>query len=78
MENLNGLIAGNISKTGTFKSLLSKQNIYNIPEELSGYKTFFNNTDINISWIEMENRGDDYDIGEDVSLLYRKYKSPSS
>ena len=68
LEKVNGKFkwtnSGNISKTGTFKSLLSKQNIYNIPEELSGYKTFFNNTDINISWIEWKNRGDDYDIGE--------------
>ncbi|MBS5485149.1 MAG: AAA family ATPase [Eubacterium sp.] len=37
---------GKISNTGAMKSLLSKQNLYNIPEELSDYKPFFNNTDI--------------------------------
>jgi ABC-type molybdenum transport system ATPase subunit/photorepair protein PhrA len=53
---------GTLSKTGTLKSLLSKQNIYNIPVELEDYKPFFNNTDINIPWIDWKNKGDAYDI----------------
>ena len=54
--------SGTISKTGTFKSLLSKQNIYNVPTELESYKPFFENKDINIPWIDWKNKGETYDI----------------
>ena len=53
---------GKLSKTGTFKSLLSKQNMYNVPDELENYKPFFENTDINIPWIDWRNKGDAYDV----------------
>ena len=56
--------SGELSKTGAYKSLLSKQNIYKIPEELGSYQTFFANSDINIPWIDWRNKGDDYDIGD--------------
>lgn len=55
---------GALKKIGTFKSLLSKQNLYNIPIELEEYKPFFNNPDINIPWIDWKNKGDSYDIGD--------------
>ena len=55
--------SGAIKKSGVYKSLLSKKNLYNIPVELDGYKTFISNTDINIAWIDWKNKGDDYDIG---------------
>lgn len=38
--------------------------MYNIPDELQSYKEFFENTDINIPWIDWKNRGDQYDLGE--------------
>ncbi|MBP2633219.1 MAG: hypothetical protein H6Q70_3847 [Firmicutes bacterium] len=53
---------GTLSKTGAFKSLLSKQNLYNIPAELEDYKSFFSNTEINIPWIDWKNKGDCYDV----------------
>lgn len=56
--------SGGIKKSGVYKSLLSKQNLYNIPVELDNYKTFISNTDINIAWIDWKNKGDDYDIGD--------------
>ena len=56
--------SGGIKKSGVYKSLLSKQNLYNIPVELDNYKTFISNTDINIDWIDWKNKGDDYDIGD--------------
>lgn len=56
--------SGELSKTGAFKSLLSKQNIYNVPAELESYQTFFENSDINIPWIDWRNKGDDYDVGD--------------
>ena len=55
---------GKLSKTGTLKSLLSKQNLYNIPSELDGYRDFFENKDINIPWIDWKNKGDSFDVGE--------------
>jgi energy-coupling factor transporter ATP-binding protein EcfA2 len=55
---------GALSKTGTLKSLLSKQNIYNVPAELEDYRSFFSNTDINIPWIDWKNKGDTYDIAD--------------
>jgi energy-coupling factor transporter ATP-binding protein EcfA2 len=54
---------GGISKTGTYKSLLSKQNLYNVPTELESYKPFLENKDINIPWIDWKNKGETYDIG---------------
>lgn len=56
--------SGKLSKTGAFKSLLSKQNLYNVPCELDGYKDFFENKDINIPWIDWKNKGDAYDVGQ--------------
>ena len=63
---------GKISNTGAMKSLLSKQNLYNIPEELSDYKPFFNNTDINIPWIDWKNRGDSYDVEDNCPYCSEK------
>lgn len=55
---------GKLAKSGTYKSLLSKQNLYNILTELTEYSTFFENTDINIPWIDWKNKGNSYDIGD--------------
>lgn len=54
--------AGKLNRRGTMKSLLTKQNLYNIPNELEVYKKFFENKDINIQWIDWKNKGDTYDI----------------
>lgn len=56
--------SGTISTTGAMKSLLTKQNLYNIPTELEVYKPFFQNKDINIPWIDWKSKGDNFDIGE--------------
>lgn len=68
---------GNLSKTGTFKSILSKQNIYNVPAELVDYKSFFENTEINIPWIDWKNKGDEYDVGENCPYCAEKIKRQS-
>lgn len=57
-------VKGKINRRGAMKSLLSKQNLYNIPNELNCYKSFFENRDINISWIDWKNRGDSFDIAD--------------
>lgn len=55
---------GKLNKKGTYKSILTKQNLYNIPKELEEYSCFFQNTDINVQWIDWKNKGDSYDIGD--------------
>lgn len=55
---------GNLTKTGTLKSILSKQNIYNVPDELIDYNQFLGNTEIAIPWIDWRNKGDQYDTGD--------------
>lgn len=68
--------AGSLKKTGTYKSILSKNNLYNIPEELFGYQSFIKNTDINISWIDWKNKGDDFDIGDDCPYCTERINRP--
>ena len=55
---------GKLSKTGVYKSVLSKSNLYNIPEELDSYRPFITNTEINIPWIDWKSKGDAFDIGD--------------
>jgi len=52
---------GKLSNTGALKSLLLKQNIYNIPTELESYRPFIENTENNIAWIDWVNKGDVFD-----------------
>ena len=55
---------GKLSKTGVYKSVLSKSNLYNIPEELDSYRPFITNTEINIPWIDWKSKGDVFDVGD--------------
>lgn len=55
---------GKLSKTGVYKSVLSKSNLYNIPEELDSYSPFITNTEINIPWIDWKSKGDAFDVGD--------------
>ena len=55
---------GKLSNTGALKSLLSKQNIYNIPEELESYRPFIENSENNIAWIDWVNKGDVFESRE--------------
>ncbi len=57
-------INGKLSRSGVYKSVLSKSNLYNIPEELDSYRPFITNTEINISWIDWKSKGDAFDIGD--------------
>lgn len=52
---------GKLNRRGTMKSLLTKQNLYSIPNELEVYKDFFVDNDTNIQWIDWKNKGDVYD-----------------
>lgn len=66
---------GEFSKTGVYKSVLSKSNLYNIPEELICYSPFITNTEINISWIDWKTKGDEYDIGNNCPYCSEALKS---
>ncbi len=55
---------GKLSNTGALKSMLSKQNLYNIPSELESYRPFFDNGDNNIAWIDWVNKGDVFDTAD--------------
>ncbi len=52
---------GKLSTAGVLKSLLSKQNLYNIPAELESYRPFIENADNNIAWIDWVNKGEAFD-----------------
>ena len=52
---------GKLSTTGVLKSLLSKQNLYNITTELESYRPFIENADNNIAWIDWVNKGEAFD-----------------
>lgn len=50
-----------VKKTPFVKSILAKENVYNVPKELNKFKTFFENEDHNIDWIDWKNKGVNYD-----------------
>lgn len=68
--------SGKLSNTGTMKSLLSKQNLYNIPLELDAYRPFFNNKDVNISWIDWKNKGEVFDIENNCPYCSEQFDMP--
>lgn len=76
-EKFKRTTTGKLSATGAMKSLLSKQNIYNIPSELEEFRPFFGNNDINIPWIDWRNKGDDYDIGDNCPYCSEKFDIPN-
>lgn len=67
---------GKLSNTGAMKSLMSKQNLYNIPVELESYRPFIDNADINISWIDWKNKGDVFDIVDSCPYCSEKFDIP--
>ncbi|MCB5287962.1 MAG: AAA family ATPase [Candidatus Cloacimonetes bacterium] len=50
-----------LSTRSAMSSILTKENLYNIPDELKCYSEFFDNTDTNIAWITWKNQGEKYD-----------------
>ncbi len=52
---------GELSKKSAASSILTKENLYNIPSELECYREFIDNKDTNIPWIVWKNQGEKYD-----------------
>lgn len=48
-----------IERKGVYRSILNRENIFKIPEELSKYKQFISNKEKNISWVEWKLKGFD-------------------
>ncbi len=67
---------GKLSSTGVLKSLMSKQNLYNIPSELNVYRPFLENKDINIDWIDWVNKGEKFDTIEACPYCSEKLDLP--
>lgn len=53
--------SGKLSKKGALGSILSSNNLFNIPTELENYKLFITNHDTNINWIAWKTQGDKFD-----------------
>lgn len=53
--------SGKLSKKGALGSLLSKNNLYNIPIQLENYRSFISDSDNNINWIAWKTQGDKFD-----------------
>lgn len=53
--------SGDVYQTNDFKSILSKQNIYQIPKELENYSDFLTDKEKNINWIDWKTKGFEYD-----------------
>ena len=51
----------NMYLTSEFKSVLNKENIYNIPKELKKYDVFFKQEEKNIDWIDWRTKGFEFD-----------------
>ena len=52
---------GDVYQTSDFKSILNKQNIYQIPNELERYSEFLCDKDKNINWIDWKTKGFEFD-----------------
>ena len=52
---------GKLSKKGALSSLLSKNNLYNIPTQLENYRPFISDSENNINWIAWKTQGDKFD-----------------
>lgn len=53
--------SGDVYQTSDFKSILKKQNIYQIPDELKNYKDFLTDKEKNINWIDWKTKGFEFD-----------------
>lgn len=50
-----------IKKNPAFKSVIQKENMYEVPESLNKYKEFLNDTEKNIAWVDWKTKGFEYD-----------------
>ena len=55
----------NIRNNTFFKSLLKKDNLFNIPEKLKKFECFFHDKENNIDWIDWKNKGANFDSNND-------------
>jgi len=74
-----------LKKNPFVKAITSKENIYNIPSELTKFTKFLEDGEHNINWIHWKNKGSDFDslhdcpfCAEELSEAYEKEKESFS
>lgn len=53
--------SGGVYQTPEYKSVISKNNIYSVPEELQQYSDFLTDKEKNINWIDWKTKGFEFD-----------------
>ena len=66
-----------LKKTGAMKSILSKQNLYNLPSDLAVYQKFFEDENNNINWIDWKSKGDQFDVHDNCPYCAEKIDKPT-
>lgn len=67
--------SGEVYQTSDFKSILNKQNIYQIPKELENYSDFLSDKEKNINWIDWKTKGFEFDDKKKCPFCTESLKS---
>ena len=67
--------SGDVYQTSDFKSILNKQNIYQIPKELENYSDFLSDKEKNINWIDWKTKGFEFDDKKKCPFCTESLKS---
>ncbi len=67
--------SGEVYQTSDFKSILNKQNIYQIPKELESYSDFLSDKEKNINWIDWKTKGFEFDDKKKCPFCTESLKS---
>lgn len=67
--------SGEVYQTSDFKSILNKQNIYQIPKELENYSDFLSDKQKNINWIDWKTKGFEFDDKKKCPFCTESLKS---
>lgn len=70
-----------VKRTSTYKSILKKENMFEVPQELTKYSEFIQDKSMNINWVDWKNKGFEFDkknkcpfCAEKLSEKYSKEK----
>lgn len=67
-----------IKRNPAYKSILKKENMFEIPEKLEKYSEFIKDKDNNISWVEWKTKGFNYDNKEKCPFCAEKFNETYS
>lgn len=70
-----------VKRNSTYKSILKKENMFEVPQELTKYREFIQDKSMNINWVDWKNKGFEFDeknkcpfCAEKLSEKYSKEK----